>query len=92
MKGEISLKFILISIIIILVVYAVLLFYYCYKNGRFLKTLLLSAASGLSAFAAVNLLSGVTGVGIAVNVWTALVSAFFGIPGVLGLLLIRLFF
>ena len=85
-------QFIKISFIIILVTYIILLLYFSYKNGKMLKTLLLSALSGIFTFAAVNILSHFTGVGIPVNGWTTSVSSVFGIPGVLGLLVLRLFF
>lgn len=91
-KGEMTLQFLKISFIIILTVYIVLLLFFCYKNGKFLKTLLLSALSGLIVLTAINLLSGVTGVGISINGWTVGTSALFGMPGVLGLLTIRMFF
>ena len=87
-----TLQFIKISFIILLSVYALILLVMCYKSGRMLKTLLLSAVSGLAAMTAVNLLSHFTGVNIAVNLYTTLSSAVFGIPGVLGLLTIRMFF
>ncbi len=85
-------QFVRISFIIILVIYLILLCYFAYKNGKIIKTLLLSALSGISVFAVVNLLSHFTGVGIPINGWTASASAIFGIPGVLGLLILRLFF
>lgn len=85
-------QFIKISFIILIAVYIILLLYFSYKSGRTLKTLLLFAASGLLSFVAVNLTSGFTGVSIAVNLYTTLTSAFFGVPGVFGLLVLRIFF
>ena len=85
-------QFIKISFIIILVVYTVLFLYFCRRNGDMIKTALLSAVSGLAVMTAVNLLSRFTGVNIAVNAWTVGSSAALGIPGVLGLLAMRLFF
>ena len=85
-------QFIKTSFIIILVVYILFLIYFSYKNGKVLRTLLISALSGILVFAAVNLFSGISGVSIPVNFWTTTSSAVFGIPGVLGLLTLRLFF
>lgn len=85
-------QFIKVFCIILLVVYAVVLLYFCYKSGKFLKTLLLSAVSGIAAMAVVNLLSRFTGVSLPVNPYTAVSSGVLGIPGVLGLLTVRLFF
>lgn len=85
-------QFIKISLIILLSVYAVFLLAFSAKSGRWLKTLLLSALSGLAVMAAVNLTDSFTGISIAVNGWTVASSALLGIPGVLGLLTVRLFF
>ena len=57
------------------------------KSGRPIRYLLLSAISGIGALFAVNLLSSVTGVSIALNYITLGVSSLFGISGVIGLLL-----
>ncbi len=78
--------------IILLVLYSVFLILFSYKSGKMIKTLLLSAFSGLAVFAIVNILSRYTGVDIAVNGWTVGSSALFGIPAVFGLLFLRLFF
>ena len=57
------------------------------KSGHFLRYLLLSAISGIGSLFAVNLLSSLTGVSIALNYITLGVSSVFGISGVIGLLL-----
>lgn len=85
-------QFIKISYIMILVIYVLFLIYFCFKNGRFFRTLLLSALSGILSFTVVNVLSIYTGVGIAVNGWTLGTSSLFGMPGILGLLTVRMFF
>ena len=85
-------QFIKISFIILLVVYLCVFLYFCHKNGKFFKTLLLSCLSGLLTFTIVNLLSHFTGVNLPVNAWTTGTSALFGIPGVFGLLTVRMFF
>ena len=58
------------------------------KSGHFLKYLTLSAISGIGALFAVNLLTSLTGVSIALNYITLGVSALFGISGVIALVLI----
>lgn len=58
------------------------------KSGRPIRYLLLSAISGIGALFAVNLLSSVTGVSIALNYITLGISSLFGISGVIGLLLV----
>lgn len=57
------------------------------KSGHFIRYMLLSAISGIGSLFAVNLLSSVTGVSIALNYITLSVSSVFGISGVIGLLL-----
>ncbi|MBO5936355.1 MAG: pro-sigmaK processing inhibitor BofA family protein [Clostridia bacterium] len=57
------------------------------KSGHFFGYIILTALSGVGSLFAVNLLSSVTGVSIALNYITLSVSSFFGIPGVIGLLL-----
>lgn len=58
------------------------------KSGHFIRYLFLSAVSGIGALFAVNLLTSLTGVSIALNYITLGVSAVFGISGVIALVLI----
>ena len=58
------------------------------KSGHFIKYLFLSALSGIGALFAVNLLTSITGVSIALNYITLGISAVFGISGVIALVLI----
>lgn len=90
MKGDLALQFIKISFIILLGIYLITLIAFCYKSGKTLKTLLMFCFSGLAVFAVINLLSKFTGVDIAVNGWTISSSAVFGVPGVIGLLILRM--
>ena len=53
------------------------------------RTSMISALCGIAGLGAVNLLSGSTGVSIALNNATALISVTLGVPGVIGLLLLR---
>ena len=58
------------------------------KTRHFIRYLMLSAISGIGALFAVNLLTSVTGVSIALNYITLAVSGIFGISGVIALVLI----
>lgn len=84
--------FLKISFMVLASFYVILLTYFCLKSGRFFKTLLLSALLGLTAFTAVNISSHYTGVALSVNAWTLGTSAVLGLPGVLGMLILRMFF
>ena len=57
------------------------------RSGHFFGYVILSSLSGIGSLFAVNLLSSLTGVSIALNYITLSVSSFFGISGVIGLLL-----
>ena len=59
------------------------------KSGHFIRYLLLSAISGIGALFAVNLLTSITGVSIALNYITLAVSGIFGISGVIALVLVN---
>ena len=84
------LNFISISFIIYLCLYCLFLMYFCYKSGRFFKTLFGMSLSGLAVFTAINILSSLTGVSLPVNAYTLGTSSAFGIPGVLALLTVRI--
>ena len=58
------------------------------KSGHFIRYLMLSSISGIGALFAVNLLTSLTGVSIALNYITLAVSSLFGISGVIALVLI----
>ena len=81
-----------ISMIVAAVVYHIVLLVTFYRSGKFLKSLIISALSGLAFFGIVNLLSGTTGVALPLNGWTLGISASFGLPGVIAMLLVKLFF
>ena len=59
------------------------------KSGHFVRYLILSALSGIGALFAVNLLTSLTGVTIALNYITLAISGIFGISGVIALVLIN---
>lgn len=71
-----------------LVLGAVIVLISLLKSGHFIRYLILSAISGIGALFAVNLLTSITGVSIALNYITLSVSALFGISGVIALVLI----
>jgi len=56
---------------------------------RMLKKLLL-ILTGPAALAAVNFVGGYVGVPVGVNIWTLLISLTLGLPGVCGLLILRI--
>ena len=60
------------------------------KSGHFVRYLFLSAVSGIGSLFAVNILSAISGVSIAVNYLTLSVSAFLGSSGVIAPLLSQL--
>ena len=57
-----------------------------FESKHFFKSIFLSAFSGLGGLFAVHVLSWFTPLSLPVNLFTALVSAVGGIPGVIGLL------
>lgn len=57
-----------------------------YKTGHFFKSIFLTAISGIGSLFAVNILTSLTGVSIAVNYITLALSGIFGIPGTIMLL------
>ena len=63
-----------------------------HRQGKLIKVLGLTVLSGIIGMVAVNLLTGVTGVRIPVNWWTVGTSSLFGVPGIIALLVIKMFF
>lgn len=57
------------------------------KSKHFFGYLILSAISGIGSLFAVNLLTSITGVSIALNYITLSISSIFGISGVIALVL-----
>ena len=55
-----------------------------------LKTLLINALLGIAALAAVDIISKFTGIYIHINQWSVGTSGILGIPGVLGLVVLKL--
>ena len=67
-------------LISVLVLFAVLLIFFCIKSRRPLRTAAINAALGIAALAAVNLTARFTGVHIPLNVYTVPGAAIFGMP------------
>ncbi len=74
-----------VALFVCAVAVAVILFV-SYKTGHFVKSVLLSALSGIGALFAVNILAEITAVSIPVNYITLAASGVLGIPGVIALL------
>ena len=77
--------------IILAVVYALCLLVAVARQGKFLKTLTATALSGVCGLLVVNILSLFTGVSLVPTVYTVGASAVFGIPGVVAMLVLKMF-
>lgn len=77
-------------IIVLLAVSGIIILAAMLKSKHFFKAFFFSAAQGLAALFAVNLLSAATGVSLAVNAVTLAISALGGTAGVAALLFSRL--
>ena len=75
-------------LILVLALVSVVVMLTLIKSGHFIRYLTLSAISGIGALFAVNLLTSITGISIALNYITLCISALFGISGVIALVLI----
>lgn len=71
---------------------AISLFFYlriCGSQKKPLKSMLLNSLSGLTVLVTISVISGIMGCGIAVNHATVFLSTTLGIPGVVGMVLIK---
>ena len=82
-------KYLLIALIVI---YDIIFLVFLSKSKKPIKTLLVSLTVGIVTLTVVNLTAAFTGVSLSINAWTVGGSAIFGLPGVLSMLLIRMFF
>ena len=80
-----------IPVIIMLAAFSVIILAVMVKSKHFFKAIVLSALQGVAALFAVNLLSAATGVTLAVNPVTLTVSAVGSLPGVVAMLVSKLF-
>ncbi len=78
-------------VIVMLAAFSLITLLVMIKSRHFFKALILSAAQGIAALFAVNLLSAATGVSLAVNPVTLALSAVGSLPAVIAMLVSRLF-
>lgn len=76
-----------VATVILIGVSAVLLS--MYKSGKFFTSAILSALGGIASMLSVNALGLLTGFKIAVNAYTLVICALFGIPGTITLTLLN---
>lgn len=74
-------------IIGVMIVFALIILTVSAKTGKLFRCLMLSAFSGIGSLFAVNIASYITGVTLAVNPVTLLISGIGGVPGTIALLL-----
>ncbi len=91
-ERTIALKILGVVLLSLAVIYLLVLSVVFYRQGRFVKAMLITAASGIAAMLIVNLISRFTGVRLPYNPWTVGVGALMGLPGIIALMLINLFF
>ena len=65
---------------------------FVFKSPKGGRSFFLSALQGVAALFAVNLSGMITGVTLALNYWTAGVSALLGLPGVICMLIMNIVF
>ena len=70
-----------------LILSGIIILFLSVKSEKFFRSLFLSAASGIGSLFAVNIASAVTGISLAVNLFTLLISGLGGVPGTVFLLL-----
>lgn len=61
------------------------------RNPGIFKKFIGSAVAGFAALAAINLTASMTGVGLAISVWSIAVAGVLGLPGVVSMLLLKIF-
>ncbi|KOA19450.1 sigma-K factor-processing regulatory protein BofA [Clostridium homopropionicum DSM 5847] len=59
---------------------------------KILWKLLINGVLGVVLLIIVNFIGGYFGLSIGINPWTAIIAGFFGIPGVIFLILFKMFF
>lgn len=74
-------------IVAVMIIFALIIFFTSAKTGKTVRSLLLTAVSGIGSLFAVNIASALTGASLSVNYITLLISAIGGIPGTVALLL-----
>jgi inhibitor of the pro-sigma K processing machinery len=79
-------EYVILAIVAIFLGVAIILL----RNSKLIKKLALSGLGGFVALGAVNLTAALTGVSLAVNVWTACVAVFLGLPGIVALMFLKI--
>lgn len=72
-------------ILAVCLISAFIILFVCKKTGFCLKNLFLSSVSGLGSLFLLNMLTDFTAVSVSINYLSLAISTFFGIPGVIGL-------
>lgn len=88
----INLDFFKYFYIILIVISALLIFVFALCSKKPLKTLILSSAIGLVLIILINLTSKYTNVHIPINWYTCTGGVMFGIPAIIGFLILNLIF
>ena len=60
------------------------------RNSKTARKFVLNSVAGIAALGTVNLTAALTGIGLAVNVWTLLIACLLGLPGVTGVMFLKL--
>ena len=83
------LKYIVLSLVIIS---ELIILFFAGKSGRFIKVLFLNAIIGIIAVVVVNVTSKYTNCYIPINLFTVVFPSTFGIPAVIGIVLLKFIF
>lgn len=83
-------QFLKISAIVILSITAFVLLLFYIKSRKPIKSLILSALSGIATLVIINLSTKFTGLHIPVNWWSVLAVSGLGVPAVIGLILLQI--
>ena len=79
-------------ILVILIISELFCLYYSIKKGGFLKVVFLNALLGILTMIAVNLSTEYTNCYIPINLYTVIFPCTFGVPAVIGLVLLKFIF
>lgn len=85
-------KYVLISFASILILGLLFVFFYSLKSKNILKIFLFNSLLGIFALISLNLTQKYTGIYIPYNWYTVAGSGLYGIPGVCGLLFLKIIF
>ena len=80
------------TIIGILIICELVILYFALKKGGLFKIIFLNALLGILAVAAINLTEKYTGCYIPINAYTVFFPSAFGLPAVIGLVLLKFIF